>query len=134
MLAAIGITLILKQLPHLVAYDADFFGDDAFFQSDGHNTFTEIFYSFRAFQPGAVIIGAASLFILIAYEKFKLNNTKLFKFIPGALLVVLFAFAFSYLNWSADYTNTITFEKIAYMILIFLGVYLTSKSSSKKTV
>ena len=90
MLAAIGITLILKQLPHLVAYDADFFGDDAFLQSDGHNTFTEIFYSFRAFQPGAVIIGAASLFILIAYEKFKLNNTKLFKFIPGALLVVLF--------------------------------------------
>lgn len=50
------------------------------------------------------------------------------------LLVVLFAFVFSYLNWSADYTNTITFEKIAYMILIFLGVYLTSKSSSKKTV
>ncbi|MDC0459958.1 DMT family transporter [Crocinitomicaceae bacterium] len=50
------------------------------------------------------------------------------------LLVVLFAFAFSYLNWSADYTNTITFEKIAYMILIFLGVYLTSKSSTKKTV
>ena len=37
-----------------------------------------------------MIIGAASLFILIAYEKFKLNNTKLFKFIPGALLVVLF--------------------------------------------
>ena len=50
------------------------------------------------------------------------------------LLVVLFAFVFSYLNWSADYTNTITFEKITYMILIFLGVYLTSKSSSKKTV
>ena len=50
------------------------------------------------------------------------------------LLVVLFAFVFSYLNWSADYTNTITFEKITNMILIFLGVYLTSKSSSKKTV
>ena len=30
MLAAIGITLIIKQLPHLVGYDADFFGDDAF--------------------------------------------------------------------------------------------------------
>ena len=30
--------------------------------------------------------------------------------------------------------DSITFEKIAYMILIFLGVYLTSKSSSKKTV
>ena len=50
------------------------------------------------------------------------------------LLVVLFAFVFSYLNWSADYTNTITFEKVAYMILIFLGVYLTSRSSNKNRI
>lgn len=90
MLAAIGITLILKELPHLVGYDADFFGDDAFLQSDGHNTFTEIFYSIRAFEPGAVIIGAASLLILFSYERLKLKSTKLFKFVPGALLVVLF--------------------------------------------
>lgn len=95
MLAAIGITLIIKQLPHLVGYDADFFGDDAFFQSDGHNTFSEIFYSFRAFQPGAVIIGMVSLLILIIYDKSNLKNLKLFKFIPGALLVVFFG---SFLN------------------------------------
>ena len=95
MLAAIGITLILKELPHLVGYDADFFGDDAFLQSDGHNTFTEIFYSFNAFEPGAIIIGCFSLFILIAYDTSKITNIKLFKFIPGALLVVLFG---SFLN------------------------------------
>ena len=89
MLAAIGITLIIKQLPHLVGYDADFFGDDAFLQSDGHNTFSEIFYSFRAFQPGAVIIAVVSLVILIVYDKMKLNKLKFFKFVPGALLVVL---------------------------------------------
>ena len=50
------------------------------------------------------------------------------------LLVVLFAFVFSYLNWSADYTDTITFEKITYMILIFVGVYLTSRSAKKATL
>ena len=48
------------------------------------------------------------------------------------LLVVLFAFLFSYLNWSADYTNTITYEKIVYMLLIFVGVYLTSRTTKKK--
>ena len=39
MLAAIGITLILKEIPHLVGYDKDFFGDESFAQPDGHNTF-----------------------------------------------------------------------------------------------
>jgi len=47
-------------------------------------------------------------------------------------LVVFFAFLFSYLNWSADYTSTITFEKVAYMLLIFVGVYLTSRTTKKK--
>lgn len=47
------------------------------------------------------------------------------------VLVVIFAFLFSYLNWSADYTDTITLKKMAFMLLIFTGVYLTSRSSNK---
>ena len=39
MLAAIGIILILKQLPHLVGYDEDFLGDESFQQADHENTF-----------------------------------------------------------------------------------------------
>jgi len=50
------------------------------------------------------------------------------------LLVVLFAFLFAYLNWSDDYTNTITLEKIGYMLLIFVGVYLTSRTPKNKTL
>jgi len=34
MLAAIGIILILKQLPHLVGFDKDFLGDETFSQAD----------------------------------------------------------------------------------------------------
>ena len=42
MLAAIGLTLILKEIPHALGYDKDFMGDFAMVQSDGHNTFSEI--------------------------------------------------------------------------------------------
>jgi hypothetical protein len=36
------------------------------------------------------------------------------------------------LGIAEDYTGTITLEKIGYMLLIFLGVYITSVSSFGK--
>jgi drug/metabolite transporter (DMT)-like permease len=44
------------------------------------------------------------------------------------VLVIFFAVFLSYLGIADDYTGTITLEKILYMIIIFLGVYLTSYS------
>lgn len=90
MLAAIGITLILKEIPHLVGYDADFFGDDAFIQQDGHNTFSELFYSINALHPGATFIGILSLIGMVLYNKIS-NKLAVLKFIPGALVFVLLA-------------------------------------------
>lgn len=88
MLAAIGITLILKEIPHLVGYDKDFFGDESFFQKDGHNTFSEIYYSLQALNPGAIIIGVVSLLILILFDTKWLKKNKILSVIPGALIVV----------------------------------------------
>ena len=48
------------------------------------------------------------------------------------IMVILFAWAFSYLSWSEDYTGTITVEKVGYMLVIFTGVYLTSLKTKKK--
>src|SRR5690349_10496212 len=42
MLAAIGVILILKQLPHLVGYNADYEGDETFLQGNNKNTFSGI--------------------------------------------------------------------------------------------
>ena len=42
LLAAIGVILILKQIPHLVGDDNDVEGDMAFLQPDEKNTFTEL--------------------------------------------------------------------------------------------
>lgn len=93
MLAGIGITLILKEIPHAFGYDKDFFGDENFFQSDGHNTFSELLYAFNALELGAIIISVLSLLILIGFEKPFLKKFAVFKILPGSLFVVLLGIA-----------------------------------------
>lgn len=89
MLAAIGIILILKQLPHAVGYDKDNEGDFDFIQADGENTFSEIINSINHVHPGAIIIASISLFILIMWERPFLKKYSFFKIVPGALLAVI---------------------------------------------
>ncbi len=89
MLAAIGIILILKQLPHAIGFDKDVEGDEEFMQADGQNTFSELSNAFDYIQPGAVIIAVISLFILIMWERPFLKKYSFFKIVPGALLVVV---------------------------------------------
>ena len=66
MLAAIGLILILKQIPHAVGYDVDFEGDESFMQADGENTFTEILQSWNYLTEGAVTVSIISIIVLIA--------------------------------------------------------------------
>lgn len=89
MLAAIGIILILKQLPHLVGYDKNFSGDEAFFQVDRANTFSELLYSLNYLSLGAIIIGGVSILILLAWDLPFFKSKPLFKYIPGPLVVVV---------------------------------------------
>lgn len=91
MLAAIGIILILKQLPHAVGYDADFMGDEAFGQTDGENTFSEVFVAFNRFHLGAIFLSLTSIFIMLGWEKAAKKGNKFFKLIPGALVAVITA-------------------------------------------
>lgn len=89
MLAAIGITLIMKEIPHAFGYDADFMGDEAFEQKDGQNTLTEIWRAIRYNSPGAIIITAVSLALLWVFDRPFVKQFGLFKFLPGALFVVI---------------------------------------------
>ncbi len=89
MLSAIGIILILKQIPHLVGYDADFEGDYAFAQHDEHNTFSGIFTAISKITPLAVVIGFVSLGIQIFWDKVLVKKGKFFKIIPAPLIVVI---------------------------------------------
>jgi drug/metabolite transporter (DMT)-like permease len=44
------------------------------------------------------------------------------------VMVIVFAFIFAGLGIAEDYTDTITFQKIGYMLIIFLGVFMVVKS------
>jgi MFS superfamily sulfate permease-like transporter len=91
MLAAIGIILILKQMPHLVGYDTDFEGDESFLQNDHENTFTEMLQAIKFITPPAALIGSVSLAILIFWESAWVKKNKIITMIPGPLVVVVVA-------------------------------------------
>lgn len=91
MLAAIGIILIMKQFPHLIGYDADFEGDETFTQPDQNNTLSAIYAALNTITPIAVIIGISSIVILTVWEKPWIKKNSLLQFVPGPLVVVLFA-------------------------------------------
>ncbi len=89
MLAAIGIILILKQLPHLVGYDKNYEGDETFIQLSGENTFSSLVNSLNHLTPVATLIGFLGIIILLIYETSWVKSKKLFHVFSGPLAVVL---------------------------------------------
>lgn len=90
MLTAIGLMLILKQIPHAVGYDADAMSDDAFLQSDPETTISGLQQAFTHIEMGALIVALVSLPILFAWGK---GPLKVFKSIPAPLFIVLLGVA-----------------------------------------
>ncbi|TWI69884.1 carbonic anhydrase [Pseudoduganella lurida] len=85
LLAAIGILLILKQLPHAVGYDANNADEYAFLQANGENTFSALGSALAVITPGAVVIALLSMLILLYWDRTPLKNVKL---LPAPLFVV----------------------------------------------
>lgn len=96
MLAAIGISIILKQIPHAMGLDNDPAGDDEFFQLDGETTFSEILKIGDFILPGAFIIGLVSLLILIIWDTKALKKFSIVKLIPGSILAIAFGLTMNY--------------------------------------
>lgn len=87
MLAGIGVIIFLKQIPHAVGLDKDYFGDLSFFQEDGKNTFSEITGIFQDMQIGSLIITVVSLAILLIWNRVEV--LKKIKLVPAALVAVI---------------------------------------------
>ena len=108
MLTGIGLLIILKQIPHALGYDKNVEGDDAFIQVDGENTFTAINKAFELLTPGAVLIAAISIMILILWDVVLTKKHKIFQLIQGPIVVVFLGILLNYmfqngiLNFSLD--------------------------------
>ena len=90
LLAAIGVILILKQIPHLFGHDADPEGNLAL-KGKGeseHNTFGELWslVSDGDIHIGATVIGLASVALLLLWARSKVLSSLP---VPGALAAVL---------------------------------------------
>ncbi|WP_345108284.1 SulP family inorganic anion transporter [Hymenobacter algoricola] len=89
MLAAIGLILILKQIPHVLGYDADAVESLALFPWDGGDIGALLTHAIREFNPTALVIALASLAVLLSWERpFFKTNAVLAK-IPAALIVIV---------------------------------------------
>lgn len=98
-------------------------------------TITEVFHTdFSILTPGIwakvayVVIGVTFFtYLLTMYGLKYLSPSVSSAYIYlQPVLVIFFAVFLSYLGLAEDYTDTITFHKIIYMLLIFAGVWLTS--------
>jgi SulP family sulfate permease len=97
MLTGIGLLIILKQIPHALGYDFEFEGTDSFFTNDGENTFSIIMKAWDLLTPGALLISAISLALLVLWDKVLSKKHRIFQLLQGPIVVVLLGILFTYL-------------------------------------
>ncbi|MEZ4922872.1 MAG: SulP family inorganic anion transporter [Crocinitomicaceae bacterium] len=89
MLAGIGITIFIKELPHFFGYDKDPEGDMNFFQADGHTTFEDLWLMTENVHWGATLVAVLSLVILIVWGQKFIKQNKFLNLVPGTLLAIV---------------------------------------------
>ncbi len=112
MLTGIGLLIILKQIPHAVGYDKDPEGDLAYIQADGGTTLSSITDAFNALTPGAVLISAIAIAILIFWDKVLIKKHKIFQIIQGPIVVVALGIVMNYLYQSGTLNFSLAADQV----------------------
>lgn len=86
LIAAVGIILILKSIPHLLGHDTDPIGEMSFWQPDRQTTFSEFLKISGDTHFGAATIGLLSLFLLATWE---FVRSPRLRFVPAPLIVIV---------------------------------------------
>lgn len=97
MLAAIGLILIIKQIPHAVGYDISFVGDESYMRETAESSFKELLYALQSLSPRASFVSAIALLILIAWDTPLFKSFRLLRWIPGPLVVVLWGIFYNFI-------------------------------------
>lgn len=90
MLSAIGLQIILKQIPHAIGFDFNDVDTWSFNDSHGENTFTEIWIGFtQYFELGAFLVCFISLIVLFVWDSAFIKKNPVLALIPAPLLAVI---------------------------------------------
>jgi MFS superfamily sulfate permease-like transporter len=106
MLAAIGLTIIFKQIPHALGWDSDYEGDESFFQVFDHsNTFLNILESLEHVAEGAILVSLAGFLVNWFWTTRAIKETAYLKYVPAPLMIVLTGVLvnLSFFRWLPQY-------------------------------
>jgi MFS superfamily sulfate permease-like transporter len=88
MLAAIGIIIFLKQLPHAVGFDEEPEGSLQFASDATHNTASDLVMMLESFQPTAIVVSLVGLALLLLWETAFMKRQSWSQFLPASLWAV----------------------------------------------
>ena len=89
LLAAIGLILILKQIPYFLGYANQFKGGELDNIPGIQKIYSAPLEAIKNPDSGALFIGSVSLLILILFEWMGLKNNSFFRYFPSPLLAVI---------------------------------------------
>ncbi len=135
LLAAIGLLLILKELPHLLGHDKSPEGDMAFLpaapeMAEQHgNTFSELWHMFSDMHYSAMFVGFTAVALLVVWDKVSWIKKS---GIPGPLVAVVYGvlgtvfLARYYPNWEITASHLVKVP-VANTFNEFLGFFTVPK-------
>lgn len=88
MLAGIGITIFIKELPHFFGHDDDVKGD-LDFEGEMEKSYDGMSHLFEQIHLGASIVAIISLIILVVWGMKFIKKNKSLSLIPGPLLAII---------------------------------------------
>ena len=93
MLTGIGLTIILKQLPHAVGYTANASGTQGSAGAAGGNLWASASHMIGMIDPGALVVALLSLVVLVTWEQPVIKRIKASLWIQGPLVAVALGIA-----------------------------------------
>jgi len=94
MLTAIGLILIMKQIPHAVGYGVDVVVDETYSPETPSAAFFEIGDALESISMGATIVTLVALGIMLLWETSFIKKSKVLSQIPGPLVAVIWGVIF----------------------------------------
>lgn len=95
MLAAIGLILIIKQIPHATGYHVSYEGDESYMRETAGSSLAELVDAFGLISSGAVVISVVALLLMFLWDLPVIKKQAFLKQIPAPLLVVLWGVGFN---------------------------------------